>query len=60
MESKGIPIVSKDFIGARVGIVDKKSSDELAGYRKYLKDLSGLMPLREKYKQYVVLYGYFS
>ncbi|MDD3013433.1 MAG: hypothetical protein PHC34_06990 [Candidatus Gastranaerophilales bacterium] len=42
-------IKSKDFIGVRVGIVDQKSSKNLADYKKYLKELTELMPLKEEY-----------
>ncbi|MEW5818553.1 MAG: hypothetical protein AB1782_00045 [Cyanobacteriota bacterium] len=53
LEENCITIKSKDFIGARVGIVDIKASQDLADYKNHLKALSKLMPLQEKYKQSV-------
>ena len=35
-EAKGITVKAKDFIGARVGIVDIKASEELADYKNHL------------------------
>ena len=53
IESNGITIKSKDFIGVRVGIVDIESSENIADYKNHLKALSELMPLKEQYKQSV-------
>jgi len=48
-DENGFTIKSKDFIGILVGIVDQKASKDLADYKKYLKELSELMPLKEEY-----------
>jgi len=48
-DENGFTIKSKDFIGVRVGIVDLKASKDLADYKKYIKELSELMPLKDEY-----------
>ena len=51
LEANGITVKSKDFIGARVGINNKDVSIKLAKYKNHLKELSQLMPLKERYEQ---------
>lgn len=46
-----IAVKSKDFIGARVGIVNKEGTEFLNDYKNHLKNLSQLMPLKDLYKQ---------
>lgn len=55
VEQNGITIKAKDFIGARVGIVDIKASEELADYKNHLNAMSKMMPLRDQYKQSIEL-----
>ncbi|MBI3590934.1 MAG: hypothetical protein HY094_06095 [Candidatus Melainabacteria bacterium] len=52
-EVNGITSKKKDSIGVRVGIDNKDVSIKLAKYKSYLKELSQLMPLKERYKQSV-------
>lgn len=51
LKAKGIVAQSKEFIGCRVGIVNKKGTDELLKMRKYLHLIPANMPLRDSYKQ---------
>ena len=44
---------SKDMIGVRVGIVDRKASRELADYKNHMKDFSKFLPLANTYEQSV-------
>ncbi|MCQ2957333.1 MAG: hypothetical protein MJ180_00350 [Candidatus Gastranaerophilales bacterium] len=44
---------SKDMIGARVGIVERKSTLDLADYKNHMKAFSKEMPLAETYEQSV-------
>ena len=53
LEANGITVKQKDSIGVRVGIDNKDISVKLAKYKNYLKELSQLMPLNERYKQSV-------
>jgi len=53
LEANGITVKQKDFIGVRVGIDNKDISTKLAKYKSDLKNLSQLMPLKEKYTQSV-------
>ncbi len=55
LKENNIIAKSKDSIGVRVGIVDLPASEKLAEYETYLKDLSLLMPMNERYKQSVDL-----
>lgn len=51
LENNGINIVPKDSLGVRVGIVNKKGTQELYEYKKYLPLLAERMPFKDKYKQ---------
>jgi len=53
IEQNGFSIKPKDFISARVGIVDQASTQNLADYKNHLKTLSELMPLKDQYIQSV-------
>ena len=50
---KGLDANSKDMIGIRVGIVDRKASKELADYKNHMKDFAKQLPLAETYEQSV-------
>jgi hypothetical protein len=50
----GFTIKPKDFIGARVGIVDQEVSNTIADYKKYLSELAELMPLKEEYPKNII------
>ena len=49
LAKNSIEVKPKDFIGARVGIVDLKATKELEDYKNHLENLAKLMPLTEKY-----------
>ncbi len=51
LKENNIVAKAKDFVGVRVGIVDLPASEKLAEYEGFLKDLSLLMPMNERYKQ---------
>ena len=43
--------IPKDFLGGRVGIVNKKGTDALMAIKKYLPTLADNMPFNNEYKQ---------
>lgn len=48
---KGITLVPKDFLGFRVGIVNKKGTEKLLEIKKHLPSLAKEMPFSDEYKQ---------
>lgn len=53
----GIVPQSKDSLGCRVGIVNKKGTDDLLAIKKYLPMLAEHMPLADKYTQTISASG---
>ena len=51
LDEAGIVPQSKDSLGCRVGIVNKKGTDDLLAIKKYLPMLAEKMPLADKYTQ---------
>lgn len=51
LESHGISPVPKDFLGGRVGIVNKKGTETLTKIKKYLPTLAKNMPYADEYEQ---------
>ncbi len=51
LESHGISPVPKDFLGGRVGIVNKKGTETLTEIKKYLPTLAKNMPYADEYEQ---------
>ena len=51
LDEAGIVPQSKDSLGCRVGIVNKKGTDDLLAIKKYLPMLAEKMPLSDKYTQ---------
>lgn len=51
LDKNGISPVSKDSIGVRAGIVNKKGTADLLKIKKYLPLMAENMPLKEKYEQ---------
>lgn len=47
----GISPIPKDFLGARVGIVNKKGTETLLAIKKYLPILAQNMPFADEYEQ---------
>ena len=51
LETHGIKPIPKDFLGGRVGIVNKKGTDALMAIKKYLPTLAKNMPYADEYEQ---------
>lgn len=51
LEQNAITVTSKDSIGIRVGIVNKKGTKDLLKVKKYLPLMADNMPLKDKYEQ---------
>lgn len=51
LEQNGIKATPKDFLGGRVGIVNKKGTDALMAIKKYLPTLAQNMPFSDEYEQ---------
>ena len=57
LNEAGIVPQSKDSLGCRVGIVNKKGTDDLLEIKKYLPMLAEHMPLADQYKQTISASG---
>lgn len=51
LEKHGISPIPKDFLGGRVGIVNKKGTHALLAIKEYLPTLAKNMPFADKYEQ---------
>lgn len=51
LNKNGITPISKDSIGIRVGIVNKKGTEDLLKVKNYLPLMAENMPLKERYEQ---------
>lgn len=51
LKAKGINPVPKDMLGCRVGIVNKKGTEDLVAIKKYLPELAKNMPYNNEYEQ---------
>lgn len=51
LKNAGIVPQSKDSLGCRVGIVNKKGTEDLLKIKQFLPMLAELMPLKDKYEQ---------
>lgn len=51
LEEHGITPISKDFLGGRVGIVNKEGTEYLLKSKAYLPELAKLMPYNDEYEQ---------
>ena len=51
LEKQGIKATPKDFLGGRVGIVNKKGTEALMAIKKYLPTLAQNMPFADEYEQ---------
>jgi len=51
LEKNGITPTPKDFLGGRVGIVNKKGTDALMAIKQYLPTLAKNMPFADEYEQ---------
>lgn len=51
LEENNIEVISKDFLGARIGIVNKEGTEYLLKIKKYLPLLAYNMPFKDEYEQ---------
>lgn len=51
LDDAGIVPVAKDFLGGRVGIINKKGTDAILGVKNYLPLMAKNMPFNDKYEQ---------
>ena len=51
LEENSIEVISKDFLGARIGIVNKEGTEYLLKIKKYLPLLAYNMPFKDEYEQ---------
>ncbi len=51
LEQHGITPIPKDFLGGRVGIVNKQGTEALMSIKKYLPELAKNMPFNNEYEQ---------
>ena len=51
LENEGIEIIPKDFLGGRVGIINKKGTEDLLQIKDYLPMLAKNMPYADEYEQ---------
>ena len=51
LEKHGIKAIPKDFLGGRVGIVNKKGTEALMSIKQYLPTLAKNMPYADEYEQ---------
>ena len=51
LDEAGIVPVAKDFLGGRVGIINKKGTDAILGVKNYLPLMAKNMPFNNEYEQ---------
>jgi len=51
LDEAGIVPVAKDFLGGRVGIINKKGTEAILNVKKYLPLMAQNMPFNDKYEQ---------
>jgi len=51
LKKHGISPIPKDFLGGRVGIINKEGTDALMAIKKYLPTLADNMPYKDEYTQ---------
>lgn len=57
LEKHGISPIPKDFLGGRVGIVNKKGTEALMAIKQYLPTLAKNMPYADEYEQNISTEG---
>lgn len=57
LKAHGITPTPKDFLGGRVGIVNKKGTEALMAIKKYLPELAKNMPFAAEYEQNISTTG---
>ncbi len=53
LAEKGIEVVSKDMLGVRVGIINKKGTELILKFKEHMSKLAKLMPYSDTYVQSV-------
>lgn len=53
LEQQEIEVVSKDMLGIRVGIINKKGTELILKFKEQMSKLANLMPYSDKYQQNV-------
>jgi hypothetical protein len=51
LDEVGIIPIAKDFLGGRVGIINKKGTDAILGVKNYLPLMAQNMPFNDRYEQ---------
>lgn len=51
LDKAGIVPIAKDFLGGRVGIINKKGTDAILNVKKYLPLMAKNMPFNDRYEQ---------
>ncbi|MBE7702986.1 MAG: hypothetical protein E7Z89_02920 [Cyanobacteria bacterium SIG28] len=51
LDNAGIVPVAKDFLGGRVGIINKKGTEAILGVKNYLPLMAKNMPFNDRYEQ---------
>lgn len=51
LTENNIDVISKDFLGARIGIVNKKGTEDLLKIKNYLPLIAYNMPFKDEYEQ---------
>ncbi|MBO5738403.1 hypothetical protein J6R97_03590 [bacterium] len=51
LDEAGIIPIAKDFLGGRVGIINKKGTDAILGVKNYLPLMAQNMPFNDRYEQ---------
>ena len=54
LEALDIEVISKDTLGARVGIVNKVGTDLILQFKKHIPSLAKKMPFAESYHQHIL------
>jgi len=54
LADNGIEAVSKDTLGARVGIVNKAGTDLILQFKKHMPELAAKMPFADSYRQSIL------
>jgi len=54
LEQYKIEPVSKDMLGARVGINNKEGTELILKFKEHIKELANLMPYKDKYHQHIL------
>lgn len=57
LEERGISPIPKDFLGGRVGIINKKGTDALMAIKQFLPTLAQNMPFNSEYEQNISTKG---